>query len=190
MSLINDSLTKTVGEYDAQHDALLIKSVDIYGKPQAVREIDKFLGKRSAKEFPFLNRHARHAFRTNLQMRVAQVWPRLKKDEVALGLFTFIDRNWVTNEAAYKVNLVGIKQKVRNALGGANFIAVIEHVVYSNKSVEINGKSAKMVSVHVHAVVGTLVNVSSTGVGHALRSGLRPSLIPTKERSTAPNSSA
>jgi hypothetical protein len=127
----------------------------LYGSDAAAKKIDQFLSKRSAKDLSYFNRHVRHVFRTNLQMHVARIWPNLEKQRIALGFFTFVDRSWVTNEAEYAVDLVEIKRKVRNALIGMNFIAAIEHAVYSNRPFRVDGVESRMLAIHVHAIVWT-----------------------------------
>lgn len=144
---------KTAREYDKIHDECLIRAVHIYGKKRAAEEIDEFLSKRSLQKFSLLNRHARLTLRSNLQMSIEKAWPQLKGNKIAVSLFTFVHKDWVTDEKTYKVNVTAIKTKVRNALRGKHFIATIEFAVYANKLKKIKGRLVKTVSVHVHAIV-------------------------------------
>lgn len=143
---------KTVQQYDQEYDELITHAVHRYGDQRKVAHvIREFLSSRKKHDFSYANVHARQVFRNQLKASVAQHWPTLKAREVPFGFLTFLNKEWVCNEGAY-VDLALVKRKVRKAMGGVNFIAVIEHACYVNVEVAVHKIKAKMICVHVHAI--------------------------------------
>ena len=144
---------KTVEEWDAEYTKLITHALNRYGDSTKVaREIKEFLGRRWKDTFNYVNPHSRKLLRQNLRGSVAEQWGCIRKNHFGVALVTFIDRSWVCNDKTINTDYDKLKQKVRNALAGASFIACVELAFYVDKKIKKRGVMGKLICVHVHAI--------------------------------------
>jgi hypothetical protein len=123
------------------------------GQEIGAKTISRYLSQEKLAEFNLVNPYARKVFREHLLMEVADVEEWRFAGGGAIMLATFADRAWACCDRALNFDFDKTKQKIRNALSGMDYIAVIEAAVYPHTKWTTDGITGCLVSFHCHAVV-------------------------------------
>jgi hypothetical protein len=140
---------KSPEEWDENYENIIRTSIETYEPRKAARLIKQFLSKKSATTWSYVNVRSRQIFRFLLKRGLSESLGSTR-GKVAVGFLTLIDQDWRCSDRNIIIKFADIKRKVRNALSGGNFLAMIEIAFYKNEKHEDGGN---LLSVHVHAVV-------------------------------------
>jgi hypothetical protein len=139
---------------DAEYIAALQAAIYHFeGQEIGAKTISKYLSQDRLANFNLVNPYSRKVFREHLLMEVADLEGLQFAAGGAIMLATFADRTWACCDRACNFDFAKAKQKIRNALSGMDYIAVIEAAVYPHTKWTTDGKTGCLVSFHCHAVV-------------------------------------
>jgi hypothetical protein len=123
------------------------------GEEIGAKTISRYLSQDKLAEFNLVNPYARKVFRKHLLLEVVDVEGVQFAAGGAIMLATFADRAWACCDRVCNFDFAKAKQKIRNALSGMDYIAVIEAAVYPHTKWTRDGITGCLVSFHCHAVV-------------------------------------
>jgi hypothetical protein len=139
---------------DAEYIAALEAAIyQFQGQEIGAKTIRRYLSQKKLADFNLVNPYARKVFREYLLMEVADVEGWHFQSGGAIMLATFADRAWACCDRACNFDFAKAKQKIRNALSGMDYIAVIEAAMYPHTKWTTDGITGCLVSFHCHAVV-------------------------------------
>src|ERR1035437_7030694 len=139
---------------DAEYITALEAAIyQFQGQEIGAKTISKYLSQEKLAKFNLVNPYARNVFRKYLLMELADVEGWQFPSGGAIMLATFADRAWACCDRACNFDFDKAKQKIRNALSGMDYIAVIEAAVYPHTKWITDGITGCLVSFHCHAVV-------------------------------------
>ena len=141
---------KKDAEYIAEVEAAIYH---FEGQAKGAKTISKYLSQERQADFNLVNPYARKVFRERLLMEVADVEGWQFPSGGAIMLATFADRAWACCDRAPNFDFAKAKQKIRNALSGMDYVAVIEAAVYPHTKWTTDGVTGCLVSFHCHVVV-------------------------------------
>ncbi len=155
-------LIKRAEKWDKKYLDLTLHALELYDRDDCDDLAHAFLSKKARGEFKLTNPYSKQlwlpalmeAFLSDRRSRYGKEWwDEWQRSKVAVAHVTITDRSWACADTNIKFDLRKAKQKVRNALAGAHFIAHFEAAVYLNERWETEGMEGKLISFHCHAIV-------------------------------------
>lgn len=154
-------------EWNGKYLDVVIHAIERYEDEECARKtIRKFLSTNTSQNFRSTNPASRVVWmQTLLETFLAghstvggslnkKPWSiALESGEIICAWMTFTNLHWSTAHTNIQFDLERAKQKIRNCLGGLNFLASFEAAVINNEYMETGGTRGKVVSFHCHAIV-------------------------------------
>lgn len=163
-----DAVLRRAKRWDDRYLRVTLHAVEVSNEDddRKAELIDQFLSYTNRHDFKATNPFSKQMFLPALLDALLKDQERLGRrtlgrehaegyepDDVVFALVTFSDAGWTCSDRNIDFDLAQAKQKVRNALGGLNFLGRFEAAHYVNEYHVVDGVKGNLILFHCHALV-------------------------------------